>query len=491
MRIIYTSDTHSYIFPTDYVDECDKEMGLLKLSQNFTKDEDTLVIDGGDIIQGSPLATYLRNNNLPFIQADILNEMKVDIVVPGNHDFNYGHEAFCTFFNSLKAEVLACNLVEKTNTVKLHKHIIKEDKQGIKYALIGAVTEYINVWEKPETLKYFTITSAYEAVKAEIEKVKASVDKIIVIYHGGVENDLTTGALLSTTCENEGYKMAMGLDIDLLLTAHQHLNIPLTKVNNTYLTQVPANAIKLLDITINKEGVVSKEIHANNKATTSPYLKDLNTKINAWLDTDLASINEIITKPTLLDSASKGSRVADFFNHVILDHTKADVSATALFNDLFSFGPNINIREIVKNYKFQNSIVVYSLNKDEIKEVLERAAEYFTLNNGALEISESFLRPKVENYNYDYYLGLSYTFDISKPKGQRVTRLLFEGKEIDRELKFAVSNYRSTGAGGYDIFKTAKKLEETTAEVQELSIEYLLNHKDNLSWPKADFILKY
>jgi 2',3'-cyclic-nucleotide 2'-phosphodiesterase/3'-nucleotidase len=57
--IYYTSDTHGYLFQTDYVSQDDKEMGLLNCISNFkNKDRNTLILDGGDVLQGSPLARY-------------------------------------------------------------------------------------------------------------------------------------------------------------------------------------------------------------------------------------------------------------------------------------------------------------------------------------------------------------------------------------------------------------------------------------------------
>ncbi|MCE5342536.1 MAG: bifunctional metallophosphatase/5'-nucleotidase, partial [Eubacteriales bacterium] len=56
LTIYYTSDTHGYLYPTNFVDTQPRPMGLLGMA--FPKDGNTLVIDGGDTLQGSPLAYY-------------------------------------------------------------------------------------------------------------------------------------------------------------------------------------------------------------------------------------------------------------------------------------------------------------------------------------------------------------------------------------------------------------------------------------------------
>ena len=55
LTIYFTSDTNGYLYPNNFADKQPREMVLL--SMHFPKDENTLVIDGGDTIQGSPL-TY-------------------------------------------------------------------------------------------------------------------------------------------------------------------------------------------------------------------------------------------------------------------------------------------------------------------------------------------------------------------------------------------------------------------------------------------------
>ena len=53
LTIYFTSDTHGYLVPTNLIDDTIRPMGLLAM--RFPKDGNTLVIDGGDTIQGFSL----------------------------------------------------------------------------------------------------------------------------------------------------------------------------------------------------------------------------------------------------------------------------------------------------------------------------------------------------------------------------------------------------------------------------------------------------
>ena len=133
----------------------------------------------------------------------------------------------------------------------------------MKIGLIGAVTDYINIWENPENIADIQITPVFPAMKAELERLKPQVDFVVGIYHGGFESDLATGERLSDTGENVGYQLLEELDFDLLLTGHQHATIEGQSVHGTYTLQHPtwhANTSRLpliLTIIYNRASQVS------------------------------------------------------------------------------------------------------------------------------------------------------------------------------------------------------------------------------------------
>ena len=96
ITVLATSDLHGHLFPTDYRTRDERVMGLGKLASLIREERlihPDLLIDNGDLIQGSPLASYAvksRTDIHPLIGA--LNELGYDATVPGNHEFNYGME---------------------------------------------------------------------------------------------------------------------------------------------------------------------------------------------------------------------------------------------------------------------------------------------------------------------------------------------------------------------------------------------------------------
>ena len=61
LTIFFTSDLHAYIYPTDYRSREERDIGLFKCASRFTRDGNTLIIDGGDLLQGSPLGAFCHD----------------------------------------------------------------------------------------------------------------------------------------------------------------------------------------------------------------------------------------------------------------------------------------------------------------------------------------------------------------------------------------------------------------------------------------------
>ena len=96
------------------------------------------------------------------------------------------------------------------------------EKDGIKIAVLGLVTQYIPHWEQPATIKGMRSESIIQTAKKYVPELRKQADLVIVSYHGGFEKDLVTGeATELLTGENEGYELPQevpGLTLSLLDT---------------------------------------------------------------------------------------------------------------------------------------------------------------------------------------------------------------------------------------------------------------------------------
>ena len=158
LKLYFTSDLHGYVYPTDYMDKSEKNIGIFNIMNQFKKDGNTLIIDAGDTIQGSPFTNYLSNSEFDVHPiATIFNEGGYDYITLGNHEFNYGYDYLKSYLTNLNAKCLCANVIDKTSTLPILPYDIKTLENGLKVGLIGFTTDFINIWERFENLTNFNV----------------------------------------------------------------------------------------------------------------------------------------------------------------------------------------------------------------------------------------------------------------------------------------------------------------------------------------------
>lgn len=486
-HIYYTSDTHGHIFPVNYAGNCPEDSGLLNIAQELEKDGNTLVLDGGDSLQGTPLTQFYlehRDSWKPHPVAAAFNAMGLDCFTLGNHDFNFGYEALRGYIDAMEAECLCANLVDLGGELRIRPWALRRLENGLRVGITGVVTDFVNVWEQPQNLEKLRITDAFEAAKLALEQLAPLCDLSVCIYHGGFEEELDTGRVLSDSGENIACRIARELDYDLLLTGHQHMAVEGVELGGTYSVQPPANAGEYLLLNgLEEAGRIrfkSRLLRAGGEHGQEPYarLLPLEEEVQRWLDSPVGVLEIPLPPEGKLEAALCGSRVAELFNRVQLDATGADFSCTSLGNDPVGLSSPVTMRGITAAYLFANTLVVLEVTAEVLRSCLERCAAYFTLRDGKPEVSEAFLLPKIEHYNYDFYSGLHYTFDLRRPVGSRVVALtLPDGSPLGPgKYRLVTSNYRATGTGGYDALRRCPVLWRGGTEMPDLTAAYVRRH---------------
>ncbi|MEG0295681.1 MAG: bifunctional UDP-sugar hydrolase/5'-nucleotidase [Clostridium sp.] len=491
LKIYFTSDIHGFIYPTDYANTNPKNIGLLNIINSFEKDENTLIIDCGDTIQGSPFTTYLSSTTFedhPI--AKVMNEGGYDYVTLGNHDFNYGYDYLSKYIKSLNAKCICANVVDKTGELPIFQYDIKTLSDGTKIGLIGFTTDFITTWEREENIKNFEILPTFEAVKEVHDSIKNNVDLLIGIYHGGFEYDLSNHKKLSETSENIAYKICEKLDFDILLTGHQHMEISNTVIHGTHIVQPPHYGSKFAQLIIDDKFTSSlKEVSLNPNKKLYNELLPLENNVQKWLDTPVGHLDVSLQPTSHIDMAVQGSNLANFINQIQLEVSGADIACTSFANSIKGFDKDVTVRDIVSTYIYPNTLVVLKVTGEILKKALERSASYFDKDSSGIKVSDLFLKPKVEHYNYDYFTNIKYTIDLNKEINNRVTSILYNGNEIKPQDTFTLvmNNYRASGAGGYEFYKDCPIVKEILTEMPEIIINYFRNHT-NVIVDKSKYI---
>ena len=479
--IYFTSDLHGYMYPTDYRGPEEKDLGLFKCAKRLHRDGNTLIIDGGDVLQGSAFAAFCHDSlGTPQPLADILNDCSYDYVTLGNHDFNFGSDYLGDYLRGLRARCVCENLLGDDGECR-YPSCIRVLENGLRIGLVGIITDHVNLWEKPEHLTGVAITDPLPAARQALDALRGQVDLTVCIYHGGFERDLESGRVLSRSTENIAWHLCRYLDFDILLTGHQHMSVPGQKLFGTYVVQPAENGKEFHHLEAWVDGtekrITSQLIHAAGACDGAllSRFSEVERGAQNWLREVVGHLDHALLPAAPLIRAAEGSEIADFFNQVQLFYSGAQLSSVSLANEIAGFPQTVHRRDILTTYPYPNTLVVLKVTGAILRQAIERSAEYFDLDaDGRLTISDRFLKPKVEHYNYDYFAGISYRIDVSKPVGNRVVRLEYGGAPVQAGDAFTLcmNNYRSSGAGGYFVYQTCPVVNEINVEMSDLLMDY-------------------
>ena len=488
IKILSTTDLHGVIYPYTYADGKDMNYGLAKIKAliDSIRDENTIVIDNGDTIEGSPF-TFYHYANYPDEVCPLslaMKEVGYDMLNLGNHDFNYGPDALFKHIETVGAPCISANVLYKGKLLG-PEYIVKNlcNKKLVFFAL---TTHFVPRWEEPENIKDFEFIEAYECGKKLVEKIKKeeNPDYIICIYHGGFENDLETGELTEGSGENQAYRMMKELDdIDIMITGHQHRTEQGVLFNKPY-TQAFQRGEFLSYIEINTEDNTYKtellvpELPADKKIMEICEEEEKN--VQSWLDTPLGSTDMDLIIHDGMDARLHKSQLVTFINNIQKQTSGADLSGAAIFLFATGLGKQITMRDLMSTYFFPNTLVVKKVTGKILKEYLERCADFWAIKDDDIIVNPKYDFPTPAHHNYDMVDGVEYTIKVSNPYGQRIISLTKDGVPVkdDDEFTLAVNNYRSGGSGGFDMIKNAPTVKEIQKSVIDLIADYIIKNKD-------------
>ena len=501
--VIYqTSDLHGFVYPTNYVTE--KSLGILKIGTYILKDEkkydESLKIDCGDLIQGSALTHYLSKQKIDTNPiTELLEDIGYDAYTLGNHEFNYGLDYLNTAYKTISNKIINSNIKGLAFDSKPYKIF---DFNGFKVGCIGFTTSFIPNWEQEKNIKNLEFLDPVKVYREYENELKEKSDMIIVCYHGGFEKSLdgNNTPTEKLTKENQASELLENYDsIDIVLSGHQHRSF-ITKVNGVICTQPMHNGQNFTKIVIDTETkeatyelVDVSKLNDEINIELEKRFTNLNKELQEYLDKEIGHFKNDIILDDIFIARLKGHPFINFLHEVQLDISNADFSALSLFDTAIGFKKNVSIRDVLINYPYPNTLKILKIKGSKVKEAIEKSATYFILENNEVKINNEFLVPKIQNYNYDTFAGLTYEIDLNKDFGNRVVSMKKDGKEIDlnEDYTIVLNNYRASNTAIYSAYENAEVVKEINMDMSELIIDYFQrNHEVDVS-TESSYIIKY
>ena len=481
LRIIETTDLHGNMMNYDYFkDQYIDTFGLAKtanlIHQAREEVKNSVLVDNGDLIQGSPMADYALNKGLnkgdihPVYKA--LNTLDYVVGNIGNHEFNFGLDFLQKSLAGANFPYVNANVYDaKTNKPFFKQYIILDkkvvDRDGkqhpIKIGYIGFVPPQIMQWDKLNLEGKVIVKDITETAKKLVpEMKKQGADIIVAIPHSGVSAEP-----YKALAENSVYYLSQVEGINAIMFGHSHgvfpsddfKSLPNTDINTGNINNIPAvmpgqwgSHLGVVDLVI--EGDKSNWKVVSGKSQARPIfdsknkkaLVDANKNITKVLKDDHEGTREFVGKPigkvstdinsylALVEDTSALQIISDAQIDYVKQFVQGDpdldglpiLSAIAPFkaggrkNDPTAYVEvkkgDLTFRNAADIYLYPNILSAVKITGKEVKEWLECSAGVYNqidINSSTPQYLINW--DKFRTYNFDTIDGVSYEIDITKP----------------------------------------------------------------------------
>jgi len=480
LRILETTDLHSNMMDFDYYKDTPTEkFGLVRTATliHAARQEvkNSLLVDNGDIIQGSPLGDYMAAKGLregeihPVYKA--LNTLDYSVGNLGNHEFNYGLPYLKKALAGARFPYVNANVMDvKSGKPLFTPWIIKPttvvDREGktqtLRIGYIGFVPPQIMVWDKANLQGKVRVDDITETARRYVPEMRAQgADVIIAIPHSGLSSEP-----YHTMAENSVYYLSQVEGINAILFGHAHAVFPSkdfadikgADIANGTLNGIPAvmpgmwgDHLGVVDLVLNNEGGHWQV--SSGKAQARPIYDTATKKSLAAEDSALVKVladdhratREFVAKPI-----GKSADVMYSYLSLVQDDPTVQIvnnaqrayvehfiqgdpdlgrlpvlSAAAPFkaggrkNDPASYVEvekgALTFRNAADLYLYPNTLVVMKISGAQVKEWLECSAGQFNQIDPHSTKTQPLINWDFRTYNFDVIDGVSYQIDVTQP----------------------------------------------------------------------------
>lgn len=480
--------------------------------------DNMLLVDNGDLIQGTLVAQYAINAKPEALNPMIrtLAEIGYDVYEMGNHEFNFAptqRNTQVAFAEENGIAVLGGNIVLKEDGKNVHGEdvkagepyydpfFIKELDAGngrtVRVAVIGlgnAANESWDVATNYPNLQFSSLDNPEGLLEFEINKWSSYIvendlaDIIVVSAHSGKGTDdgVTSEDFLLESQAVSGAKAAK--NVDLLIYGHDHTANVETVTNGDgkeiYIVNGGGTAVTKNEFTVTfdadgkvKDFTVSAELLPLSEVESDTALGEIMQpwydETYAWASAPLATFDN---GWTALKSQAEGKKNDDMIlsQNALMDFVhKAQIWCSWLSEDqgvegatvsiaspvfgkntdgTLSFvpedGDTISMLELSKLYRYSNNLLcAVDMTGPQLLAWMSCVADMYTIKDGQPAMADG-----VSIYGLDTFYGVDYTFDLTKPVGERVVTATYNGTELadyEGTIRVTLNSYRLSGGYGF------------------------------------------
>lgn len=473
VTLLFTNDVESAYdpIPAFWLDDISMIGGIAEMTtliETLRRTEpNVFLFDAGDIFTGA--LAKLTEGKLAF---ELMITMRYDAMTIGNHEFEYGHKIIEWEKNRAPFPVLGANLFYKgTDHPFSQAHAIIE-RNGVRIGVIGIMGRDAATAIIPSHIAALDVRDPAEAVRKSVAELRDQVDLIVVLTHQGRTAPMQTDAEIDPRLQRDidaDIALAGAVEgIDVMLAGHADAGTPEPVVHpetGTLIMQTYGQATHVGYLQLRLDGETGDILEYDGVLIPVESTKlNPDQRILAKLTQYRAANAEIMVKVGVTEGPMvrryiEESDIGNLFADIFVNVTGADIGIVHSGSLRKDFpGGDIRLVDILDSYPFVDDVNVIEMNGSQLRRALEQS---LTLERGILQLS-----------------GLEMSYDLSRPKYNRIVTLQKDGQPImdsDR-LTVAAPGFLTEGGDLYDSFPKSEVI-RSVGKVSDVVADYFRNRE--------------
>jgi 2',3'-cyclic-nucleotide 2'-phosphodiesterase/3'-nucleotidase/5'-nucleotidase len=512
VTILHHNDSHGNLAKGSFVGYT--QLATLIKQERLHNPDRTLLLNGGDSIQGDAMSYYFKSAPLgyaadgtplpaalqmqPFIAAT--NAMGYAAMDLGNHEFNFGSDIFKAVMAQATYPVLGANVSDTgayglsaaNGGVGVQPYVLK-NLGGVKVAILGITNHRVPNYELPSNIPGLTFSDPLAKAQELSTTLRSTNDAVVALTHIGFTENPGSVEVDKNVDTNMAAQVT---GLDAIIGSHSHTDPSKQTAASGAYKFLPAivagpddNAVvvgqayrynnTLGEIVLGMRAKVGGGYEAVSKtgrylsvtastledpatkAIIDPYVAALNTYTSTVIGQTTVPIDALkaFTEETNGANLQADASVFELAKHGITDvdiHISGAMTNSKIAAAATPEVPvTLKVADMFTAMPYENSLVVISMNGPQIKTVLERGYRNY------------YYYKYVPGYGgYSYYTTCM--LDVNKigqiqyndtapdlPNGKNVMALLINGKPVDftdatKYYNVSTVNYLAAGSCNFN-----------------------------------------
>jgi sulfur-oxidizing protein SoxB len=444
ITVLQTADIHAYLnthqelFVENDSIVFRKAGGLANiqtLAQQVRKEnpEGTLLIDGGDLIQGSGESVLSEGSIFP----PLIRAMQYDLLIPGNWEVVYGKKIMMETMKQYNTNVIVSNMYHEGDTASLFPPYWIVEKKGIKIGFIAYNDPEVPIRQNPMFSEGIIFTEVEKNLKALISqlKEKEKVDLLFLVAHIGISKQV----LLANNPAVEGVDFILGND------THERVRKP---IEGKYTKVVEPGAfgsfVGRLDLKIKDKKIID---YTYELIEVNPEIYPADPTLQALVDSLTEpyqqSLQQVLgyTNTPLYRYLVVENPMDNFITDALRWKTNADFAVSNGFRFGVPILPDttgkaaITKEDLWRMLPVDEHMKIGEVTGAQIKDWLEK------------EINNVFAKDPSKRFGgwLVRFSGMTLKFDSSKEMGERVQEVTIQGQPLNLQKTYRMASCNRTG----------------------------------------------